>query len=266
MTTSEQTADADGQLVAVGIGPGHPEGMTRRARQTLMSVDQIVGYQTYVDLLPSAVTDAVDTVYATPMTGEVDRTDAAVERALDGHTVALIGSGDPNVYALGGLALELLESRGVAPGALDFEVIPGVPAAQSCGARLGAPLVTDTVSISLSDHLTPMADIEARLKAVAPAGFVIVLYNPWSSRRQENFQRCCEILLRHRDPETPVGVVHGAGRADEETAICALAELPAMGERDILDMTATIIVGTEETRVFEEHMLTPRGYDTKYDY
>ncbi len=267
MTTADHTTtDGSGRLVAVGIGPGHPDGMTYRARQVLTSVDQIVGYQTYVDLLPPAVTDAVDTVYATPMTGEVDRTEAAVGRALDGHAVALIGSGDPNVYALGGLALELLESREIAPDTLDFEIVPGVPAAQSCAARLGAPLVTDTVSISLSDHLTPMADIEARLKAVAPAGFAIVLYNPWSSRRQENFQRCCEILLDHRDPETPVGIVHGAGRTDEETAICTLAELPAMGERDILDMTATVIVGTEETRVFEEHMLTPRGYDTKYDY
>jgi len=180
--------------------------------------------------------------------------------------VAIIGSGDPNVYALSGLALEILESKGGSADAVDFEVVPGVPAAQSCGARLGAPLVNDTVSVSLSDHLTPMADIESRLHAVAPEGFTIAIYNPWSRKRRENFQTCCDILLEHRDPETPVGIVHGASRDDEETMITDLGSLSELGESDIVDMTTTIIVGNDDTYVFEGRMVTPRGYETKYDY
>ena len=261
-----RSADEYGRLVAVGIGPGHPEGMTLRARETLQGVDQIVGYQTYVDLLPEEIVEAVDSVYATPMTGEVSRTEAAVDRALDGADVALIGSGDPNVYALGGLVLELLESRGIAPQSVEFEVVPGVPAAQSAAARLGAPLVNDAVSISLSDHLTPMAEIESRLEAVARENFAIAIYNPWSSRRTENWQRACEILLEHRDPDTVAGIVHGAGREDEETHVTTLGELPELGESDLVDMTTTVIVGTDETRVFHDHMITPRGYERKYDY
>lgn len=255
-----------GRLVAVGIGPGHPEGMTQRAWHTLKSVDQIVGYQTYVDLLPAEIVNAVDSIYATPMTGEVDRTAAAVDRTVDGVDVALIGSGDPNVYALGGLVLELLESREIPPTSVDFEVVPGVPAAQSAAARLGAPLVNDSVSISLSDHLTPMSEIESRLEAVAPEAFAIVIYNPWSSRRTENFQRCCDILLEHRPPDTPVGIVHGAGRKDEATRIVTLEDLPEMGESPLVDMTTTILVCTPETRIWEGLMITPRGYEEKYDY
>ena len=255
-----------GTLVTVGLGPGKPEGMTARAKAALADAEHIVGYRTYVDLLPDEITDDAEDIYSTPMCGEVSRTEEAIDRTLAGNDVAIIGSGDPNVYALSGLALEILESKGGSAHAVDFEVVPGVPAAQSCGARLGAPLVNDTVSVSLSDHLTPMEEIESRLHAVAGEGFTIAIYNPWSRKRRENFQTCCEILLEHRDPDTPVGIVHGASRGDEETMITDLATLPELGETDIIDMTTTIIVGNDDTYVFEDRMVTPRGYETKYDY
>ena len=255
-----------GTLVTVGLGPGKPEGMTARAKAALADAEHIVGYRTYVDLLPDEITDDAEDIYSTPMCGEVSRTEEAIDRTLAGNDGAIIGSGDPNVYALSGLALEILESKGGSADAVEFEVVPGVPAAQSCGARLGAPLVNDTVSVSLSDHLTPMEEIESRLHAVAPEGFTIAIYNPWSRKRRENFQTCCEILLEHRDPETPVGIVHGASRDDEETMITDLASLSELGESDVIDMTTTIIVGNDDTYVFEDRMVTPRGYETKYDY
>jgi precorrin-3B C17-methyltransferase len=264
-TVAEFDADP-GRLVAVGLGPGQPEGMTQRARSALLDAEHIVGYTTYVDLLPDEVTEAAEELYDTPMCGEVSRTEEAIDRALAGNDVAIIGSGDPNVYALSGLALEILESKGGTPELVDFEVVPGVPAAQSCGARLGAPLVNDTVSVSLSDHLTPMEAIESRLHAVAGEGFTIAIYNPWSRKRRENFRRCCEILLEHRAPDTPVGVVHGAGREDERSETTELGALEELGETDLIDMTTTILVGNEETYVWGDRMVTPRGYESKYDY
>jgi len=259
--------DADpGQLTAVGLGPGHPEGMTQRARAALLEAEHIVGYTTYIDLLPDEITEEAEELYDTPMCGEVSRTEEAIDRTLAGNDVAIIGSGDPNVYALSGLALEILESKGATASMVDYEVVPGVPAAQSCSALLGAPLVNDTVSISLSDHLVPMPEIESRLHAAAGESFTIVLYNPWSRKRRDNFEKCCEILLAHRDSDTPVGIVHGAGREDEEVMITTLDQLEDLGESDIVDMTTTILVGNEETYVWDDRMVTPRGYETKYDY
>ncbi|WP_440769696.1 precorrin-3B C(17)-methyltransferase [Natronorubrum sp. DTA28] len=259
--------DADpGQLTAVGLGPGHAEGMTERAKNALLDADHIVGYTTYIELIPDEITEQADDIYDTPMCGEVSRTEESIDRTLAGNDVAIVGSGDPNVYALAGLALEILESKGATASMVDFEVIPGVPAAQSCAARLGAPLVNDTVSVSLSDHLVPMPEIESRLHSVASENFTITIYNPWSRKRRENFQKCCEILLTHRDKETPVGIVHGAGREDEQVMITELAELEELGESEIIDMTTTIVVGTEDTYVWDDRMVTPRGYETKYDY
>ncbi|WP_136715569.1 precorrin-3B C(17)-methyltransferase [Halorientalis salina] len=255
-----------GQLIAVGLGPGQPEGMTDRAKTALANAEHIVGYTTYVELLPDEITESAEDIYDTPMCGEVSRTEEAIDRALAGNDVAIIGSGDPNVYALAGLALEIIESKGATATMLDFDVVPGVPAAQSCAARVGAPLVNDTVSISLSDHLTDMPNIESRLHAAAKEGFTISIYNPWSRKRRDNYQKCCEILLEHRDPETPVGVVHAAGREDEQVEIVDLEELPELGESDLVDMTTTLLVGNEDTYVWDDRMVTPRGYETKYDY
>ena len=267
VTAAADDFDADpGRLVAVGLGPGQPGGMTTRAKDALRGVDQIVGYTTYIDLLPDDIVEGADDIYSTPMCGEVSRTEEAIDRTLAGNDVAIVGSGDPNVYALGGLALEILESKGGTASAVDFEVVPGVPAAQSCAARLGAPLVNDTVSVSLSDHLTEMETIESRLHAVAAEGFTIAIYNPWSRKRRSNYQTCCEILLEHRDPETPVGIVHAAGRDDEEVAIVELGELPDLGETDLIDMTTTLLVGNGDTYVWDDRMVTPRGYERKYDY
>jgi len=265
-STVEDFDAEPGQLTAVGLGPGEPEGMTERAKAALADAEHIVGYTTYIDLIPDDITDDADDIYDTPMCGEVSRTEEAIDRALAGNDVAIVGSGDPNVYALAGLALEIVESKGATASALDFEVVPGVPAAQSCGARLGAPLVNDSVSVSLSDHLTPMPEIESRLHAVAGEGFTISIYNPWSRKRRENFQKACEILLAHRDADTPVGIVHGAGREDEEVEITTLGELESYGETDLVDMTTTVVVGNEDTYVFDDRMVTPRGYETKYDY
>ena len=259
--------DADpGQLTAVGLGPGQPEGMTERAKNALHAADHIVGYTTYIELIPDEITEAADEIYDTPMCGEVSRTEEAIDRTLAGNDVAIVGSGDPNVYALAGLALEILESKGATASMVDFDVVPGVPAAQSCAARLGAPLVNDTVSISLSDHLVPMPEIESRLHAAAKESFTITIYNPWSRKRRENFEKACEILLTHRDEDTPVGIVHGAGREDEQVMITELGELEDLGEHEIVDMTTTIVVGTEDTYVWDDRMVRPRGYETKYDY
>ncbi|MGB9955466.1 precorrin-3B C(17)-methyltransferase [Haloferax prahovense] len=264
--TVEDFDGEPGQLVAVGLGPGRASEMTTLAKDTLREADHIVGYTTYIELLPDDIVEDAEDIYSTPMCGEVSRTEEAVDRTLAGNDVAIVGSGDPNVYALAGLALEILESKGATASMVDFDVVAGVPAAQSCAARLGAPLVNDTVTISLSDHLTSMPTIESRLHAAAKEGFTIAIYNPWSRKRRSNYEKCCEILLEHRAPDTPVGIVHGAGRDDEEVEIVELGELPDLGETDLVDMTTTLLVGNEETYVWDDRMVTPRGYEQKYEY
>ena len=178
-----------GQLFVVGIGPGNPEGMTRQAAAALERSDTIVGYSIYNDLVKPYYPDK--RFLTTPMTGEEARCKMALEEAEAGHTVSLICSGDPGVYGMAGLVLEMAEKRDAGADAgtagaqgIDIEIISGMTAALSGAALLGAPLVHDFAVISLSDRLTPWDKIEKRLRAAAEADLCIVLYNPSSRGRK----------------------------------------------------------------------------------
>ena len=150
--------------------------------------------------------------------------EARVRRALDlaagGRSVALISSGDPGIYAMAALAFELLE-RGDEPAWQRVAVVvsPGVSALQAAAARAGAPLGHDFCAISLSDLLTPWAEIERRLHAAAAGDFVTVLYNPASARRRQGLARALEILRPARPPETPLVHARNLGRPGETLAM-----------------------------------------------
>jgi precorrin-3B C17-methyltransferase len=195
------------------------------------------------------------------MRQEVDRCAKAVELARDGKTVAVICSGDPGIYAMAGLVFEVLSrQQSAVSGQPDVEIIPGIPALSACAARLGAPLMHDFAAVSLSDLLTPWGLIEKRLEAAASADFVIVIYNPKSKGRQDHIKKARDIILNHRSPDTPVGIVKGATRENETVAI---TDLQNMLDNEI-DMQSTVIIGNSNTFTWEGRMVTPRGYSKKY--
>ena len=227
--------------------------MTFEAKQAIESADVIVGYKTYVKLVASVVKPGVE-IFSGVMGKEVDRAKVAVDQALEGKCVAVISSGDPGVYGMAGIVLEVAERENAK---VPVQIIPGVTAATSAAARLGAPLVTDFAVISLSDLLTPWELIEKRLHAAGEADFVVVLYNPQSEGRKEPLAKAYEILLKYRKPETPVGIVKQVGRKGEEANVTTLKEL--MGCE--VDMATTIIVGNSTTRMICKRMVTPRGYN-----
>lgn len=245
-----------GKLYVVGTGPGGVAHITPAARAAIACSSLVVGYRTYLDLIPELLADKE--VVSSEMMKEVDRTRQALERAAAGEAVALVCGGDPGIYALAGLAFEVAREREMD---IDIEVVPGIAALNSCAARLGAPLMHDFAAISLSDLLTPWPLIEKRLEAAASADFVIVIYNPKSKRRTEQIVRAREIIAAHRAPATPVGIVTAATR-DNETVV--LTTLSKMLEQDI-GMQSTVIIGNSATVTWQEWMITPRGYHNKYD-
>jgi precorrin-3B C17-methyltransferase len=191
-----------------------------------------------------------------------------VELAQQGKTVSVISGGDPGIYAMAGLVFEILSLQAGKPAswqakrnapAIHVEVIPGISALNACAARLGAPLMHDFASISLSDRLTPWDLIEKRLDAAARADFVIVLYNPKSKGRATHIDRAREIILKHRSSDTPVGIVKGAMREDERIVI---SDLGKMLDAEI-DMQTTVIIGNAKTFLWNNLMITPRGYEKK---
>ena len=238
------------KLYVVGLGPGDEQNMTGRARAALEESEDIVGYTAYVDLIRARYPEKA--FLATAMRGEVERCRMALEAACGGRTVAVVSSGDAGVYGRAGLVYEL--AQGYDP--IDIEVVPGVTAACSGAALLGAPLIHDFAVISLSDLLTPWELIERRLDAAGRADFCICLYNPASRRRAGYLRRACDILLRSRAPETVAGLVRNAGRAGESARVLTLGEL----REAQADMFTTVFVGNSQTKKLSGGMVTPRGY------
>ena len=244
--------DPKGHLFVVGIGPGNPEGITGQAAAALESSDTIIGYSVYNDLVKPYYPDK--RYLTTPMTGEEARCRMAIEEAKAGHTVALICSGDPGVYGMAGLVLELAGDAG-----FDIEIVSGVTAALSGAALLGAPLVHDFAVISLSDRLTPWEKIEKRLRAAAEADLCIVLYNPSSKGRREHLHRAAQILMEQVPGSRVCGIADRIGRDGEKTRVMTLEEL-ADAETD---MFSTVFVGNSSTRQLGNRMVTPRGYSSE---
>ncbi|MBW7474342.1 precorrin-3B C(17)-methyltransferase [Paenibacillus oenotherae] len=248
-----------GKLFVIGFGPGSFEHITKRARDTIAESDVVIGYNTYVDLIRGLMNG--QEVVRTGMTEEVSRAQEAVRQAEMGKKVAVISSGDAGVYGMAGLIYEVLVQKGwSAATGVEVEVVPGISAINSTASLLGAPIMHDACTISLSDHLTPWAVIEKRIEAAASADFVIALYNPRSGRRTRQIVEAQRIMLQHRSADTPVGIVKSAYRDREQVVITTLAQ---MLEHDI-GMLTTVVIGNSTTFLYDGLMITPRGYQRKY--
>ncbi len=239
-----------GKVTVAGIGPGNYDNMTIRADEALKACEVIAGYTVYVDLVKDRYPGKE--IITTPMTGEVRRCRMALEAAKSGKHVTMVCSGDSGVYGMAGLLYELRgEDREP-----EIEVIPGLTAACSGGALLGAPLTHDFCAVSLSNRLTEWELIVRRLRCAAEGDFAIAIYNPVSRMRPETLKQACDVLLETLPPDRPCGVTRNIGREGERWELLTLAQL-----RDYpADMFCTAFVGNSDTRIIGGKLVTPRGY------
>ncbi len=227
--------------------------MTPKARAEIENADVVIGYGTYIKLIADIVRKDAEVISGT-MGKEVERAQIAVDKAKEGKTVVMVSSGDPGVYGMAGVVLEVVAKD---KNPVPVEIVPGVTAATAASAILGAPLISDFAVISLSDLLTPLEKIERRLEAASSADMSIVIYNPQSQGRIEPLAKAYEIMMKHIKPDTPVGIVHQAGREGQNYTLTTLKDMLNVE----IDMVTTIVVGNSATRVVNGKMVTARGYD-----
>ena len=240
-----------GRLHVVGFGPGGKEHMTFKAAEVIQNADIVTGYTTYVDLMRHIFPDKE--FKATGMMQEVDRCRMAIEDAMTGKDVAMISSGDSGIYGMAGIIYQMVDEMGAD---IEVDTVPGMTAASTAASVLGAPLMHDLAIISLSDWLTPIELIMKRVDCAGMGDMIVCLYNPKSKSRTTYLNDAREILLKHRKPETPVGIVRNAGREDETSQITTLGDL----DKADVDMFCIVIIGNSQTYVSNGRMITPRGY------
>lgn len=241
-----------GKLIyIVGIGPGDEEYFTGQAKQVLENSDVIVGYTVYVDLVKAFMPDKE--YLTTGMTKEIERCKLCYDLANEGKTVALVCSGDAGVYGMASPMYELLAEY----EDVELVVVPGITAANSGAAALGAPLNHDYCVISLSDLLTPWEVIERRLKAAIMGDFAIAIYNPSSKKRADYLRKACDIMLESgASLDRACGYVENIGRDGMTTEVCTLGELR---DRNV-NMFTTVFIGNSESYISDNKLITKRGY------
>lgn len=238
------------RIYVVGMGPGKEEMMTAQAMAALEWADTIIGYRVYLELLGERFLGKE--LLSTPMRQEKERCRLAFEEAEKGKKVAFLCSGDAGIYGMASLMYEI----GKEHPAIELEVIPGVTAASSGAAVLGAPINHDFCVISLSDILTPWEKIEKRLAAAAMGDFAMVIYNPASHKRKDYLQRACDILLEYLEEERACGYVENIGREGTRAVTCTLKEL-----RDSrVNMFTTVFIGNAGSEIVKDKLITKRGY------
>lgn len=237
----------------IGIGPGNIENMTYSAVKALERSDTIVGYNAYIELIHVIIKDKE--IISNGMRKEVERCKEAIEISTSGKTVSMVSSGDSGVYGMAGLIYEIILNE-YSIEDFNVNVIPGVTAGNSSASILGAPLMHDFVTISLSDWLTSWETIEKRIHCAGEGDFVVVIYNPKSKSRSEYIKYTQDILLKYKSPNTPVGIVTNAYREEQNVQLTTLEN---MKDCDI-NMFSTVIIGNSNTIIKGNIMVTPRGY------
>lgn len=254
-----------GWLAVVGLGPGDPNWLLPEARDVISHATDLVGYQTYLDLVPPELRVSPK-LHASDNGAELGRARHALALASAGRRVAVVSSGDPGVFAMASAVFEA-QSAADAPDdwqLVDVHVVPGVTAALATAARVGAPLGHDWCCISLSDNLKPWSIVERRLIGALDADFALALYNPVSRQRPTRLADAFALIRARRAGTTPIVLGRDVGRPGERVRALSLRDV----DLSECDMRTVILVGSSTTRFGAsgpagQRVFTPRWYPSE---
>lgn len=169
-----------GRFYGVGLGPGDPELITRKAARIIGEAD-VVAYHAGVNKASYARTVAADLIrdgvieeelrypvttgvtdhpggYAGALADFYEQSaDRLAAHLAAGRTVALLTEGDPLFYGSFMYMHDRLSSR------FATEIIPGVPAFAAATAALGAPLARQTDVLTVLPATLPEHELAMRL-------------------------------------------------------------------------------------------------------
>ena len=239
-------------IQVVGLGPGRSDYLLPVAKKAIEEADVIIGYHYYFQFIQDYIREGTDCI-GKELSEEEKRADIAIEKALEGNRVVVIGSGDAGIYAMASIVYEKVARAGLE---IEVETIPGISAFIAAGSKLGAVLGHDFCCISLSDLMTPWKTIQKRIEAAAWGDFVTSIYNPKSKKRYWQINTLKSIFLEHRHPQTPVAICKQLGREEEHIILSTLAEL----DLEQIDMFSLVVIGNSQTFRHKDKLITPRGY------
>jgi uroporphyrinogen III methyltransferase/synthase len=222
----------------VGAGPGDPGLLTVRGAELLRSAevvvhDRLIGPR-ILDLAPptARLVDVGKSAGSAP-TSQEDTNALLVALGREARAVVRLKGGDPYVFGRGGE-----EAIALAAAEVDYEVVPGVPAATAVAACAGVPLTHRGVASGfavVSGHDASSTGPGVDWGRLAEARCTVVVLMGAAQRALV----AGRLLSAGRAPSTPVLVVERGSSPQQRSVRTTLGELEAVD----VESPATIVVG-----------------------
>lgn len=245
-----------GWIKIAGLGPGDAALVTPQVSDAITQATDVIGYIPYVKRI--APRDGL-TLHATDNRVEIERSQHALELAVDGKNVLVVSSGDPGVFAMAAAMFEAMEAGPNSWHNIDVSILPGITAMLAASAAIGAPLGHDFCAINLSDNLKPWTMIEKRLRLACQADFAMAFYNPRSKSRPHQFAQALTILRDECESDRLIFFARAVSTDNQSIQATSLEQATP----EMADMRTLVIVGSSTTRQVgsTNHYYTPRSVE-----
>lgn len=251
-----------GVVHLVGIGPGDPELLTIRGRELIARADAVV----YGPGIPRAFLAhhdvagggrAVYNVGAHGRRAALGREEVrqlVIGLARQGQRVVHLLYGDPFTFGVGSDEAQALHDAGV-----DFEVVPGIPAALAAPAFAGIPVTSGALARAVTLVHGRESGGAVDWRAIARAGGTLVVRDA----RAIVSQIATGFAAAGGPPDIPAAAIVRATRAGQHTVVATLGTMADAIERAGMRGTITLVVGwtvllRDELAWFEHRALAGR--------
>jgi uroporphyrinogen III methyltransferase / synthase len=234
---------AKGIVFVVGAGPGLPGLLTVRGKELLSSADVVVyEHRALRSLIPGGTSGGPRRIY-TGARRDVARAASAdvalllVSLARKGTRVVHLVSGDP--FALG-RGTDLVTA--LHDASIEFEIVPGVSAANSAATYAGIPLLSPTLAsatIFANGHDSTRGGADTDWSAIAKVGATVVVRNATVALPAI----VTGFAVAGVPGEIPVAAITHAGRATQRTITATLGTISEEIDRAGMTGAVTMVIG-----------------------
>ncbi|BDX05236.1 siroheme synthase CysG [Planctobacterium marinum] len=231
-----------GQVYLIGAGPGDPELLTFRALRLMQKADVVIFDRLVSPQILDLVRRDAEKIYVgkamSNHTIPQEQISALlVEKAQQGQRVVRLKGGDPFIFGRGGEELETLVESGI-----EFQVVPGITAANGAASYAGIPLTHRDHAQSVvfaTGHLKDNT-INLNWSGLAQPNQTIVFYMGLTG-----LAIICQKLQEHGlASDTPIALIQQATLQNQQVVTGTLQTILSNPDVATLKPPTLIIVGT----------------------